>query len=115
MAAIPERLLLTNVPKVEFYSGGLRCPEDIPFPAVMRALVEYFKDEEIGCKFCVVNPQKCKIRCSYSFFIGVSGVASFLNWKPGWAGDNVEDMRFTIMSLAFWLKRAGMGHNFLLA
>lgn len=36
MAAIPKRFVLEGVPRVSFYEGGAACPEDIPFPSVMR-------------------------------------------------------------------------------
>jgi hypothetical protein len=85
---LPDRLVLRDVPKVSFYSGGPRCPEDIPFPSVMRALLEYLKDEEFGCRTGRSLPPNCKVNCSYSFFVGVSGAASFLSWKPGWADGN---------------------------
>jgi len=87
-----SRLVLRHVPQVKFFDGGPRCPEDIPFPSVMRALMEYLGEEAYGCRSCQATPPSCRIRCSYSFFIGVSGVASFLNWKPGWENDNVEIM-----------------------
>ena len=89
---VPTRMVLEGVPRVHFYEGGPRCPEDIPFPSVMRALMEYLGEEDFGCRSgCTLQPG-CEITCSYSFFIGVSGVASFLSWKPGWEGDNVEIM-----------------------
>lgn len=66
--------------------------EDIPFPSVMRALMERLGEEACGCRVCRPTPPGCGIRCSYAFFIGVTGVASFLNWKPGWQADNVEIM-----------------------
>jgi hypothetical protein len=87
-----DRVVLEGVPPVHFYDGGQRCPEDIPFPSVMRALMEYFGEEDFGCRSSRTLQPGCKIACSYSFFIGVSGVASFLSWKPGWEGDNVEIM-----------------------
>jgi hypothetical protein len=88
-----DRLVLRNVPRVNFYEGGVpACPEDIPFPSVMRALMEYFKEENFGCRSCHALKPGCKIPCSYSFFMGVSGAASFLSWKPGWEGDNPEIM-----------------------
>jgi hypothetical protein len=92
MANLPDRLVLENVPRVQFYQGGPACPEDIPFPSVMRALLEYFNETDFGCHTCRTLKPGCKINCSYSFFVGVTGVASFLNWKPGWEGDNVEIM-----------------------
>ena len=92
MAVTPNRLVLEGVPRVHFFEGGPGCPEDICFPSVMRSLMEYFKEEDFGCHKCHTLPSGCKINCSYAFFVGVSGVASFLSWKPGWEGDNVEIM-----------------------
>lgn len=91
MAAVPSRLVLKGVPRVHFYEGGSACPEDICFPSVMRALMEYF-GEDLGCRTCRTLPPGCKVTCAYSFFMGVSGIASFLSWKPGWADDNMEIM-----------------------
>jgi hypothetical protein len=92
MTTVPDRLVLEGVPRVHFYEGGPRCPEDIPFPSVMRALMEYFGERDLGCRSsCRLQPGY-STTCSYSFFVGVSGVASFLSWKPGWEGDNVEIM-----------------------
>jgi hypothetical protein len=88
----PNRLVLKGVPKIKFYDGGPRCPEDIPFPSVMHALMEYFNEDDFGCRSCRATKPACRIPCTYAFFIGVSGVASFLNWKPGWEMDNVEIM-----------------------
>jgi hypothetical protein len=87
-----ERRVIKGVPRVKFFDGGPRCPEDIPFPSVMRALMEYLGEESYGCRVCRPTPPGSRIRCSYAFFIGVTGVASFVNWKPGWEGDNVEIM-----------------------
>jgi hypothetical protein len=92
MITIPNRVVLEGVPRVSFYEGGPGCPEDIPFPSVMRALMEYFCEGDFGCRSRQALQPGCKTTCSYSFFIGVSGVASFLSWKPGWEGDNVEIM-----------------------
>jgi hypothetical protein len=92
MTTTPTRLVLEGVPRVSFYEGGPRCPEDIPFPSVMRALMEYYKEEDLGCRSTYPLHPGCKVTCSYSFFLGVSGVASFLSWKPGWEGDNLEIM-----------------------
>jgi hypothetical protein len=92
MATMPDRLVLDDVPRVHFYEGGPACPEDIAFPSVMRALMEYFQEDEFGCRACHTMKPGCKVPCSYAFFIGASGVASFLSWKPGWEDDNVEVM-----------------------
>ncbi len=92
MPSRPSRKLLERVPRIHFYDGGPRCPEDIPFPSVMRAALEFLGMEDFGCRSCRPVKPRCRIPCTYSFFIGVTGVASFLNWKPGWEMDNVEIM-----------------------
>ena len=84
----PPRLVLQNVPKINFYEGGPRCPEDLCIPSVLRALGEYFREAEFGCRTCRSIQPGCKINCSYSFFVGVTGVASFLSWKEGWNDSN---------------------------
>ena len=58
----------------------------------MRAVVEYLRIDDFGCRSCRPVRPGCRIPCTYAFFIGVTGVASFLNWKPGWEMDNVEIM-----------------------
>lgn len=85
---VNQRFVLENVPRVHFYEGGKRCPEDIIIPSVMRAILEYLGDEDYGCKHCPVRGQACKVHCTYSFLVGVSGAAAFLSWKEGWHGDN---------------------------
>jgi hypothetical protein len=92
MATIPDRLVLEGVPRVHFYQGGPACPEDIPFPSVMRALMEYFQEGDFGCRTCRALLPGSKVPYTYSFFLGVSGLAYFLSWKSGWAGDNMEIM-----------------------
>lgn len=84
----PSRLLLEGVPRVNFYEGGPRCPEDLCIPSVLRALGEYFGEEEFGCRTCRAIHPGCKINCSYSFFTGITGVAAFLSWKEGWNDSN---------------------------
>ena len=95
MAPAPNRLVLEGVPRVGFYRGGPGCPEDIPFPSVMRVLMEYLDEGDLGCHSILGLKPGCKINCSYSFFIGVSGVASSLSWKRGWDGDAAEVMPMT--------------------
>jgi hypothetical protein len=89
MSDFPIRNVLKGVPRVHFYEGGPRCPEDIILPSVMRALMEYFGDDELGCRTCRAVPPGCKVNCSYSFFVGMTGAVSFLSWKEGWEGDNM--------------------------
>jgi hypothetical protein len=84
----PVRLVLEGVPKIGFYEGGPRCPEDICLPSVLRALTEYLGDTDYGCKHCQALKPGCPVSCSYSFFTGVSGAAFYFSWKEGWHGDN---------------------------
>lgn len=90
LTAADDRLVLDGVPRVHFYDGGARCPEDIPFPSVMRALMEYLDERDFGCQTCRALQSGCKINCSYAYFVGVTGTAAFLSWKPGWHEDNLE-------------------------
>ena len=85
----PDRVVLEGVPRVHFYEGGKRCPEDIILPSVMRAILEFLGEEQFGCKHCLAQNPGCKVLCTYAFLVGVSGAASFLSWKEGWHGDNV--------------------------
>jgi hypothetical protein len=73
-----NRYVLTDVPRVGFYPDMRkhhpdRDPEDIIFPACMRAVMEYLGHPEYD----------------YIHFVGVTGAGFFLNWKDGWHGDNV--------------------------
>jgi hypothetical protein len=85
------RNVLVGVPKVAFYSGGPRCPEDVCFPSVMRALSEYL-GEDVGCFEVRTQSPECRFGCTYAYYMGVSGAAFKLTWGPGWQEDNVEIM-----------------------
>jgi hypothetical protein len=80
--------LLLNVPKVHFYEGGKRCPEDIVLPSCLRAILEFLGEKDFGCKHCLAQNPDCKIFCSYAFLVGVSGAGAYLSWKDGWHEDN---------------------------
>jgi hypothetical protein len=88
-STVPARAVLDGVPRVHFYEGPPRCPEDTPLPTVMRALLEYLGEEDYGCKHCQRPSANCKIQCTYAYMMGVTGAAFFLSWKEGWEGDNV--------------------------
>jgi hypothetical protein len=89
MNGYPDRVVLDGVPRVHFYQGGVRCPEDIILPSVMRAILEYVGEPDYGCRHCLAQNPEAKVLCTYAFLVGVSGAASFLSWKEGWHGDNV--------------------------
>lgn len=81
-------LKLNGLPRVHFYEGGSRCPEDIILPSCLRALMEFLGENEYGCKHCLAQNPHCKIFCSYAFLVGVTGAGTFLSWKDGWQADN---------------------------
>lgn len=85
----PSRLVLEGVPRVEFYSGGIRCPEDVPFPSCVRACLDYLGDS-LGCSK-VERPRGTRgLDCGYAFLMGVTGAAWQVLWKPGWHMDNCD-------------------------
>ncbi|MFO7698858.1 MAG: hypothetical protein R6X16_17125 [Anaerolineae bacterium] len=92
VSGFPERLLLTGVPRVAFYSGGARCPEDITFASCLRAALEYL-GECPGCRHLDCHASGSPISCSYASFLGVTGHAFSLVWKPGWDAGN-GDLRW---------------------
>lgn len=79
----PSKAVLKGVPKVHFYEGGARCPEDICCASVVRAVMEYL-GENIGCDHCQPRGRKWGLRCAYSYFMGVMGIAWQMAWAPGW-------------------------------
>lgn len=79
----PAKVVLRNVPRIHFYEGGPRCPEDICHPSVIRAIMEYL-GENIGCDHCQPKGRKWGLRCSYAYFMGVMGKAWQMGWQPGW-------------------------------
>jgi hypothetical protein len=81
-----NRYVLEGIPKIAFFSGGPRCPEDVCLPSVLRAITEFLKEKEYGCAVCGTRPGA--MRCAYSYFMGVTGAAFYLSWKDGWHMDN---------------------------
>lgn len=84
------RSVLEGVPRIHFYEGGSRCPEDIILPSAIRSVLEYINEKEYGCKHTPATGPGCRIPCTYAFLVGVSGAASFLSWKEGWHRDNTS-------------------------
>ena len=92
----PDRLVLENVPRVAFYSGGKRCPEDICWPSSLRAALEYLGDRQVGCRTFGIAPEEGQpyLGCSYALHLVTSGLAFQQLWRPGdWAyADDVTRM-----------------------
>ena len=82
------RVVLEGVPRVNFYDGGERCPEDVTFPSCLRACLEYM-GENIGCKHIAPDSSTWRLGCAYAYLMGTSGCAFRLSWKSGWHGDNL--------------------------
>jgi hypothetical protein len=73
----PVRLVLEGVPRIHFYEGGPRCPEDITLPSVLRATMEYLDEADFGCKHCLAhNPH-------YSVHNDTVGNPAELRWYGG--------------------------------
>ncbi len=92
--AMPTRNVL-NVPRIGFYhdtqrhaDSRMRCPEDVPLPAVLRACLESMGDG-LGCtRIGQISPH-WQVGCGYALLMGLTGSAFRLSWKEGWHGDNV--------------------------
>lgn len=88
-----SRHLLSGVPRLHFYEGGPECPRDLCLPAVMTAIVQFLDLPTLRCSCTQSITPACTVPCAYTFFTGVSGVASYFSWKPGWFHDSL-DVRF---------------------
>lgn len=86
------RVVLEGVPRVNFYSGGPRCPEDVPFPACLKACLEYMGDA-LGCRGVAVRGDQWQVGCGYAYLMGATGAAFRLAWTPGtWEPANSDLM-----------------------
>jgi hypothetical protein len=83
----PIRVVLEGVPKINFYAGGKRCPEDFPFPSSLRACLEYM-GESYGCDHLTTPQPTWQLCCTYAYIMSACGYAFWLAWKPGWHMDN---------------------------
>lgn len=90
---ISERVVLEGVPRIHFYAGGPRCPEDICSASVVRAVLEYL-GEDIGCDHYQPAGRKWGLRCGYSYFLGVMGLAWQMAWAPGWDDSSLTTRYF---------------------
>ncbi len=85
--AVTPRVILEGVPRVGFYMGGERCPEDVPFPSCLRACLDYF-GEDLGYRLISEHDTTWKLDNTFTVLMGVSGCAFRLSWGPGWHDDN---------------------------
>jgi hypothetical protein len=89
LSDVPARAVLRGVPRVHFYEGGPRCPEDIPFASCLRACLEYL-GENLGCQHVTGEDPSWGVGCGYAYLLGASGTAFSHSWKPGWHPDNAD-------------------------
>lgn len=64
----------------------LRCPEDFPFPACLRAALS-FMGQDPGCHQTGHADFHWRSGCGYALLMGVTGAAFQMNWKNDWADD----------------------------
>jgi len=88
----PDRLVLEGVPRVAFYAGGPRCPEDIPYASCLRAVAEYLH-ELPGFQHLDWHTAGSPILCAYAWYLGLTGQAFSNVWEPGWLPGN-GDIRY---------------------
>lgn len=116
VAVEPVRVVLEGVPRVRFYDGGERCPEDFPFPSSLRACLEYL-GESYGCDHASTPQVAWQLCCTYAYIMSASGYAFWLGWKPGWHMDNTSILSMA-MDQAEPFRRAfdavGHEHEFIL-
>lgn len=86
-----RRLVLPDVPRVGFFAGGDKCPEDIAFPSCLATLLRY-----IGADYpwLPVHQHRTEWRLNGAFadLMLASGMAFGLLWRAGWHQDNADLM-----------------------
>lgn len=80
-----DRVVLDGVSRVGFYhemqqheETKARCPEDVCFPSVVRACLEYLGDG-LGCRQVGVWNHDWRLGCAYAYLMGTTGAAFRLN------------------------------------
>lgn len=84
------RNVLEDVPRVSFTlhrtektDGLQRCPECFPFPACLRACLDFMGDS-YGHKVIEQHGSKWRLDNAYTYIMGVSGIAFKMTWREGW-------------------------------
>lgn len=84
--AHPSRRVLPGVPRVAFYGDMVKtdpqnCPEDMPLPSCLRALVRHIGEPRLGCRHLPGHDAGPACGCGYAFFMGACGQGFMLNWN----------------------------------
>lgn len=107
---VPERVVLEGVPRLEFYKGGPRCPEDLVFPSTLRAYLEYM-GESLGCKHVKGRGAIPKVDCAYAYIMGLTGEAFMMSWSKTWDAP-FESRAITASRLASYNRAVNaVGHS----
>jgi hypothetical protein len=85
------RVVLEGVPRVGFQAEPGRDAETTPFPACLRACLEYMGDD-LGWREFTWRGSTWQQSNTYVYLMGVTGAAFRLSWRPGWHLDNTEIM-----------------------
>lgn len=88
---LPTRKVLDGVMHVGFYTSGDQCPEDIPFPSCLAALLRYL-GEEYPWLPLEAHHKTWRLNYANVHFLGASGMAFGLLWREGWHFDNADHM-----------------------
>ncbi len=85
------RRVLDGVMRVGFYNGGNQCPEDIPFPSCLAAVLRYL-GEDFPWEPIRAHNMDWRLNMANVHLLGVTGMAFGLLWREGWHPDNADMM-----------------------
>jgi AraC-like DNA-binding protein len=86
-----KQKMLDGVMRVGFYKGGDQCPEDVPFPSCMAAVMRYLGEDYPWIPLEAHN-MTWRLNFANIYFFGVSGMSFGFLWREGWHEDNVDHM-----------------------
>lgn len=112
------RRVIADIPRVGFFSGGTLCPEDIPFPSVMRAYLKHV-GQDYGWTPLTAHGQEWKLDTAATFFAGVTGAVfrffwNHKHWQYGWI-DPAYMTAYGDRHIARALEAAGYDYELLLS
>ncbi len=87
LAELTARCVLDRVPRIGFETEPGRDVEGVPFPACLRAALEYLGDDH-GYKYFKWRHAHWRQSNLYTLLMGASGAAFRLSWGEGWQADN---------------------------
>lgn len=88
---VAKQTILDGVSRVGFYAGGTVCPEDVPFPSCLAAILRYL-GEEYPWTPLHAHGVNWQLNSIYVDLLAASGMAFGLRWRKGWHSDNADLM-----------------------